>query len=220
MRLLITTFLWLLPATLLGQLERFEEKDLGKLATIANTITSIEGFDLTADQWDQLSRASARFNHLSRYGIRTGMRATENDYRSFLQTTYDILDEKQEVRLHQVFLQRFMNRDDLKTPLVAFAPDEITDLGRKLSELQKHIDAKLKETISKLPEIDIHNRDQTKVGHARKELENFLDWRWKLQTRWLRDELGEDRAVELLGEPILLGYVVLDFGRPGPNRLD
>lgn len=171
-------------------IERFEEADLPKWATISRVATDFEEFKLSSDQYDALKANESE--HFGRYSHRQ-----KAAYKDYLDEVYDVLNEKQIVRLHQIMFQRWMNVDDIRTGVLAFAPKEIDGLDAKATKLEEEIKQRLDDTIADLPD---------ELKSTQKPLVEFLAWRWKKQTEWLRSELGPVRVKELIGKPVPLSY--------------
>ena len=183
-----------------GQRERFKEEDLGRYAMISKIATDFEEFGLSSDQLDALKINEARLGD-KLYSFN----GEETPVAEYLDKIYEVLDDKQEARLHEIMFQRWMNRDDLVTAINTFAPGEVQDLEKKAEPLQKEIAERLKDTISKLPEEQREHAEP---------LREFLRWRWGKQTKWLTSELGDERSKELIGKPIALGYQFVTKGDP------
>jgi len=134
-----------------------------------------------------------------------GNEAQAASEKKFLSTVYEVLDDRQQKRLHEIMFQRWMNRDDMAKGLNAFAPNEVEDLSSKVSQLQAKIEKRREDTILELP---VEQREYEKP------LADFLAWRWERQIEWLEKELGRDRTQELVGEPITLAYNFITAGDP------
>ena len=216
MRPLVFAALSLFSADLYAQVNKFQPEDLGKLIVIAASWQQIEGFDWTPEQYDTLARTTVDYRQLTgpaSFRARR-RRPTEEERRQLLDTIYKVANEEQIKRLHQTFFQRLMNYGQMEIPLQAFAPDAIQERDKKLQRLNAEIAEKLKEVTNNLPEVN-PNMGLGRDGHyqvAHDKLVEFLDWRWKKQIGWLREELGEEMTDELIGEPILLSYSFLIEG--------
>lgn len=169
-----------------------ELQDLGKWAMIARAVTDFEEFDLTADQFDQLQASAGEFTQQISHRRSSFLIA-----KSHLNGVYEVLTEEQESRLHQVMFQRWMGRDDMKTALMAFAPNEVDQLDRKVAELESKVRDELSKTISDLPD---------RISNQYELLAQFLKWRFKEQMGWLEKELGKERTKQLVGDPVFVGY--------------
>ena len=218
MRLLCIAALCLFPANLSAQVNKFQPEDLGKLIVIAASWQQIEGFDWTPEQYDTLARKTLDYRHLTRSAVfrtRRG-RASEEERRQLLDTIYEIANEKQIKRLHQIFFQRLMNYGQMEIPLQAFAPDQINERDEKLEKLNAEIAEKLRQVTNDLPEVNVNMGlgSGSNYQAAQDKLAEFLDWRWTKQIAWLHEELGKEKTNELIGEPILLGYSFLIEGDP------
>ena len=184
-----------------AQLERFDEADIGKYAMMARDASNYKEFGLSATQLDRLLKNEAVNNTMSRFSLRNDKDAPQR----FLQEVYDVLDEKQETRLHQIMFQRWMNRDDIAKGIQTFAPGSIEDLDTKSKKLEAEIAKRKKQTIANLPE---GNQAQTP------KLIDFLAWRWKKQTQWLEEQLGSEKTKQLIGNPVSMGYTFTTRGDP------
>ena len=197
-----STLLVLVVASLAhAQFERFAElQELGKWAAIARVATDFEEFKLTSDQYDKLKINEAE-NGNRIYSFGRG--AVGDSPEKFLTTVYEVFNDEQETRLHQIMFQRWMNRDDLRTALIAFADDEVKDLDAKVKTLKTEIKQRREEVIAALPE---------KQKDHPKPLGEFLKWRWGQQTTWLKKELGNERVQELIGKPVTHSYQFVTKG--------
>ena len=189
-----------------AQLERFEEEDLGKYAFIARVATDFNEFGLSAKQYDRLREADILSFGRQRYSLDIEAR-TKVD-REFLRTVYEVLDDKQAHRLDQIIFQRWMNRDNIGTALLAFAPGEVKGMDSKLGELQKRVDRQLTEALDSLPN-EPRSRFRPTITQPQSLVE-FLAWRWREQTVFLTEELGEERVQQLIGKPVTLAYQFRD----------
>ena len=116
----------------LAQRERFREEDLNKWALLSRIATDFAEFGLTSNQLDELKINDIRLrNKIYSFRGQPSLAA------EFLDKVYEVLNDEQEARLHQIMFQRWMNRDDLGTPLKAFAPGEVQHVGAKLKTLKQ-----------------------------------------------------------------------------------
>ena len=218
MRIIVLAALCLLPANLYAQVSKFQPDDLGKLIVIAASWQQIEGFDWTPEQYDALARKTVDYRQLTGPTslVARRERPSEDERRQLLDAIYEVANEKQIQRLHQVFFQRLMNYGQMEIPLQAFVPGAIQDRDEKLKQLNIEIAERLKKVTSDLPQVNPHSSlgRGSNFEAAQHKLAAFLDWRWKKQIGWLRAELGEEKTNELIGEPILLGYSFLIEGDP------
>lgn len=184
---------------------RFKYGDECKWATICKVTTDFEQFDLTSNQLDRLLENEILHGRKLHHFNGKGVEEARKHARAYLSTVYEVLDERQQARLHEVMFQVWMNLDDLVTPLLTFEPNEVKGLKAKSAKLTQQISARLKETIRGLPKEQREHQEP---------LREFLVWRWKLQREWLEGELGKERTHELLGEPTSISYQFVTKGNP------
>lgn len=194
----LTTFVF--TASVFAELENFEEADLPKWAMMAHDATDYKELGLSADQLDRLLK-----NEMVNSANRMLARRDDEAPKRLLKEVYAVLDETQEQRLHQIMFQRWMNRDRITKGLQAFASPVSEDIEEKNKRLVAEVAEREKQTIASLPE---DNDERTK------KLNEFLAWRWKKQTDWLKAELGAEKVSQLIGEPVPLGYTFITRGDP------
>lgn len=201
----IVAVILLLASIASGQADRFEHGDVVAWARISQVSTDFEEFDLTSDQLDQLLENNVRHvRRIYRNNV-DGSEDAREHARAYLNKIYEVFDERQQARLHQIMFQQWLNHDDVITALLTFAPNEVSDLKSKAEKLQEQVSGRLNEVIGELPE-DRHE-------HFRP-LGDFLVWRFESQRKWLESELGKKRVEELIGEPIAIGYRFVTKGDP------